>query len=315
MGNIFENLECFGIDISIVDNVLDLGTRRKTLRRQDAGAICSINDPIVINADPFLFVHENRLFLFYEETTFRRPGGRLMMVSSSDLNNWTAPVQISREDNLHFSFPFVFRDGDDVYMIPETGWSGEIRLYRAKDSGLNQWEADTVLMRRGKKDVNIIFDYADNVVYKKDDVYYLFTSILDKDGYRLLLFTSPNLRGPYDEHPCSPVCHDLMYGRNAGSLIEFEGKLYRPTQDCSQTYGGQVNLMEIVEITPLHYEEKVYSEHVLPQSTEFYRFGGHQLNFVTFKGLNIVATDAKRDRCFPVLRIVDKIKRIVGLKK
>ena len=227
----------------------------------------------------------------------------------------TDPIQISTDDNLHFSFPYVFEDDGDVYMIPETGWVGEIRLYKALSRDLTKFELDSILMHRYEKDDNIIFDFADNVLYKKNDIYYLFTSILVKDGYLLQLYISSTLRGPYREHPCSPICHSMKYGRNAGSLIEHDGKLYRPTQDCTHTYGGQVNLMEITHLTPEKYEEKTYLDKILPTAIKFYRKGGHQLNSVKFKDYTIVATDAKRDRCFPAARIVDKIRRIIGLKK
>jgi hypothetical protein len=106
----------------------------------------------------------------------------------------------------------------------------------------------------------------------------------------------------------------LKYGRNAGSIIEYAGKLYRPTQDCTNTYGGQVNVMEIMSINPSDYNEKPYLENVLPSSINFYSHGGHQLNFVDFNGHTIVATDAKRDRSFPAIRIADKIRRVLGLK-
>lgn len=315
MGNIFQKYECFGIEISEVNSIFDMTAGRKVIRRQDAGSPWCIGDPKVINADPFLFAYNGRLFLFYEETTIHNPGGRLWMVSTSDMRNWTKPLQISHEDNLHFSFPNVFEDDEEVFMIPETGWVGEIRLYRATDSSLTDFELDTVLMKRDRKQDGIIFDFADNVLYKKNGVYYLFTSILDKDGYKLLLYTSNNLRGPYSQHPSSPLCHSLEFGRNAGSLIEYDGKLYRPAQDCSKSYGGQVNVMEIIQLTPNAYEEKLYVKHLLPSNDIFYRQGGHQLNYVVFNDRIITATDAKRDRAFPAVRIADKIKRVFRLNK
>ncbi|WP_289705630.1 hypothetical protein [Bacteroides acidifaciens] len=315
MGNIFQKYECFGIEISEVKSIFDMTAERKIIRRLDTSSLWNIVDPKVINADPFLFVHNGMLFLFYEETTAHNPGGRLWMVSTSDLKNWTAPLQISHEDNLHFSFPNVFEDGGEVYMIPETGWVGEIRLYKATDSSLTRFELDSVLMRRLEKNNSIIFDFADNVLYKKDGIYFLFTSTLDSKGYQLQLYTSPTLRGPFVAHPCSPICHNLEFGRNAGSLIECDGSLYRPAQDCSQTYGGQVNVMKITQLTPEIYEETLFARHILPSSESFYRQGGHQLNYVDYKGSIIMATDAKRDRAFPVFRIADKIKRIIGLNK
>lgn len=314
MGNIFQKYECFGIEVSEVSSIFDMTAGRRIIRRQDAGSPWNITDSKVINADPFLFVHNDRLFLFYEETTFHNPGGKLWMVSTADLKNWTAPLQISHEDNLHFSFPYVFKDGGEVYMIPETGWVGEIRLYKATDSSLTKFELDTVLMKRERKQDRIIFDFADNVLHKKDGIYYLFTSILDKEGYELQLFTSDNLRGPYLKHPASPLCHSLKFGRNAGSLIEHDGRLFRPAQDCTETYGGQVHVMEITTLSQEEYNEQPYIEQILPTTEFFFAKGGHQLSYTRFKGRTIMAADAKRDRSFPGIRIYDKIMRIIEKK-
>lgn len=313
MGNIFEKFECFGIDISIVNSKLDITSKKISIRRQDAGSIFNIADPIVINADPFLFVSNDRMFLFYEQTTYRNDVGRIMMVSTSDLKEWTQPIQITDEKDVHFSFPFVFEDNGEVYMLPETGWKGEIRLYKAKDKGLTNFELDTVLMKHQAWPEGVVFDFADNVIHKKDGIYYLFTSFLDAKGYVLQLFTANTLKGPYTLHPSSPICHNNKYGRNAGSLIEHEGRLFRPAQDCSQTYGGQVNVMEITKLTPEIYEEKLYIHHILPVSDSFHRQGGHQLNCVYFRGLIVMVTDTKRDRAFPIIRIADKIKKILGI--
>lgn len=309
MGNIFQKYECFGIDVSEVPTLFEFPKNIKTIRRQDTGSRLDIADPKVINADPFLFVYKEKLFLFYEETTFRRTGGRLMMICTADLKNWSEPIQISKDNSLHFSFPYVFEADGEVYMLPETGWGGEIRLYKATNPDLTDFELDSVLMKRKDKDENIIFDFADNVLYRKDCLWYLFTSILDKNGYQLHLYTSKDLRGPYKPHPASPVCHSLKFGRNAGSLIECDGLVFRPSQDCSKTYGGQVNILRVIKLTPDEYEEEIFKENVIPSNIKFFRHGGHQLNYVTFKGKLLVALDAKRDRSFPLLRIVDKLKK------
>lgn len=311
MGDIFQKYECFGIEVSEVDSIFKMSPSRNILRIQDAGSIWNIVDPKTINADPFLFVHNDQIFLFYEETTFHNPIGRLMMVSSQDMKHWTAPIQISHEDNLHFSFPNVFEDGGEVYMIPETGWAGEIRLYHATDSSLANFELDSILMKREEKPERIIFDFADNVLYKKDGIYYLFTSILDKDGYELQLYTSKDLRGPYMSHPASPLCHSMKFGRNAGRLIEDNGKLFRPAQDCSETYGGQVHIREITSLSQDKYEEEPYIEQIIPTSEKFFVQGGHQLIYTQYKGHIIMAADAKRDRKFPIIRIYDKIMRSI----
>lgn len=308
-----EKSECFGIDISLVKDFPFFKGYKKTLKRLDAGSIWNLGNPVTIDADPFLFSYNERLYLFYEDMHFYTTGGAIKMISTDDLKHWTKPVLITHEPTTHFSFPFVFEDNGVVYMIPETGWSGEIRLYRAINDDLTEFVKDSVIFRRWPKPQHIIFDYADNIIYKKNGIYYLFTSILDDKGYQLRLYISESLRGNYKEHPCSPICHDLEFGRNAGCLIEKDDKLFRPSQDCSDVYGGQVNLLLIKELTPEIYKEVVVAKGLLPQSDPFYKQGGHQLNFARFKGQIIMATDAKRDRAFYGTRIFHKILRILKL--
>lgn len=308
-----EKSECFGIDISIVKEIPLFANYKKTIKRLDAESIWNPKNPIIIEADPFLFVHNDRLFLFYEDMHFYTTGGIIKMISTNDLKHWSKPTPITHEQGIHFSFPFVFEDNGEVYMIPETGWVGEIRLYKAQNNDLTTFALDTVLFKRTFKPKNIIFDYADTIVYKREGIYYLFTSTLDENGYELRLYISETLRGVYREHPDSPICHNLKFGRNAGSIIESNGELYRPAQDCSNVYGGQVNLLKITQISPESYKEEVFAEWVLPMDDPFYRQGGHQLSFAAFKGKIIMATDAKRDRAFYGTRIFHKILRLLKL--
>lgn len=109
----------------------------------------------------------------------------------------------------------------------------------------------------------------------------------------------------------SPVCEGNMFGRCAGSLIEKDGKLYRPAQDCSIVYGGQVHLMEIDDLTPTNYREHVLKENVLPKDMPLYKDGGHQLNFAEFLGQTVVATDVRYLCSFLMERIRLKLLKVL----
>ena len=47
--------------------------------------------PTVIVADPFLFVHKNELYLFYEEQVDLKGKGVIKMIRTSDLEKWDKP--------------------------------------------------------------------------------------------------------------------------------------------------------------------------------------------------------------------------------
>ena len=283
--------ECFGIDISIQDSKPLIDPDKKTIFRLKTGSRFSIDNPVKIDADPFLFVHKGWLFLFYEDLHYYGNGGNIAMVKTNDLVHWTKPVNIL-DDNYHYSFPFIFEDEGNVYMIPETGCNN--------------------IFEQPERPKEIIYNFCDNVLYKKEGVYYLFTSTWDGTAYKLELYTSDKLDGQYKAHPCSPIRYDNKYGRNGGPLIEHEGKLYRVAQDCAETYGGDIHLLEIEDITPTIYREKVYKENLIPKMQSYYKDGGHQLSFAEFKGKTIIATDAKNYRRFYFLKGWHKLLR--GLK-
>ena len=248
--------------------------------------------PLLFQADSFLFVKGEELFLFYELQHWDDPGC-IAMVKTKDLITWTEPQIVLRE-SFHLSFPYVFEDQDDFYMIPESQESDSIRLYQA-NGNLTSFKLVRTLLRQERKD-GIHYNYNDSHIYKKNGTYYLFTSY-QKDWmyYQELYITNDLLNGTFTKHPKSPICTSNEYGRNGGSLLQYGKKLLRVTQDCHQNYGDNVSLLEITALDSHHYEERLFRRNVFPKNNIFID-GGHQLNIVQFKGIYIYATDYKKNK-------------------
>lgn len=309
------NSECFTIDVSLQKGRPFVEKDKKSILHFKPSRWYSLFYPSIMKADPFLFVHNGRLFMFYEEMSIGNGLGRIKMVSTRDLKHWTKPVQITDEPECHFSYPFVFRDGGSIYMMPETGCDHNIRLYKATDDNLDDFKFYKTILERSTEDYKEIkFDFADSCIYRKEGIYYLFSSYLKNDVYYLELYTSDKLDGEYRLHPSSPICTGNKYGRCGGSLIESERKLYRPAQDCVASYGGQVHLMEIDELTASTYREHLVEDNLLPTELPLYKDGGHQLNFAEFNGQTVVATDCKYYCRFALERIRIKILKLLHLK-
>ena len=84
----------------------------------------------------------------------------------------------------------------------------------------------------------------------------MFTAAPGNDTLRL--FHAPELKGPWAEHPQSPIVKkDLHTARPAGRPLVIDGMLYRLGMDCSPTYGSQVRAFEITDIGPNRYAEKM----------------------------------------------------------
>ena len=155
--------------------------------------IIDIN-PTIIVADPFLFVHKGILFLFYERKKLSSPG-EIMMTCTKDLESWSKPIVVLKE-NFHLSYPFVFQDNGRIYMVPESGEDGSIRLYESINDQLSEFRFIKKIIEQNEME-EIIMGYGDSSIYKKDGVYYLMTMLhCDKPIKTLVLFISDNLFFP-----------------------------------------------------------------------------------------------------------------------
>lgn len=301
-------IECFKIQLLSFDNEKDIFNIKKGKR------IYGVNcwkpyfkaNPTIIVADPFLFEYKGKLHLFYESKGLFTPGV-LMMTSTSDWVNWSKPIVVLKEP-FHLSYPWVFEENGKVYMIPETGQDGSIRLYEATDETLSSFRLVKKLLEQ-PKDKEIRMGYSDSSIHKKDDKYYLMTMLQYSEPVNVLeLYISDKLEGPYFAHPSSPIIKSNKVGRDAGCWIEHQGKLLRVSQDCINRYGDNVHVSEITKLSPTVYEETILKEKILPTDIPFYKEGGHQFNVINFRGKWIVATDAKEYHWLLGTRILDKIK-------
>ena len=259
-------------------------------------------NPSVIIADPFLFVNNGELFLFYEKQVRWYGRGYICMRKTSDLNTWTDEAIVLVEP-FHLSFPYVFEDKGHIYMVPETGRDGSIRLYECTDTSLANWSLVTKLINDGK-------DWVDSSIIEDNGKYYLFSAVKEtQKPYEQRLFISDNIAGPYTEHPCSPIYIGNDYGRNAGSVFYYDNKWIRPTQDCSVGYGDNVSLFSINKLSATEYQEIPLKKDILYRMGK-YKEGGHQFNHVVFKGRTIVATDFKTKN-YNIIEFVRRLLRKV----
>ncbi|HZR69073.1 MAG TPA: hypothetical protein VFB01_08445 [Burkholderiales bacterium] len=206
-------------------------------------------------ADPCVIEHEGEDHVFFEEW---RPDLARGVISwmRRDGDRFTPPEPVL-ERPYHLSYPFVFRAGGDIFMVPETGHANRIEMYRAVEFP-QRWEPAQILVDG--------IAAADATVLEADGGWWMF-AVVGEAGVpkcdQLWIFHADAVGGPWRPHVRNPVKIDVRSARPAGSLFRRGGKLIRPTQDCSATYGGALTLCEVTRLTRRDYAE-VEVETLLP---------------------------------------------------
>ena len=199
------------------------------------------DDGLRFYADPFLFAHEGRTFLFVEEFPYGTGKGIISVAEWTGAGFGTPRPVL--EESHHLSYPQVFGEGDDIFMLPEGSGGGELMLYRAT-AFPDRWEHDTVLL--SGREIN------DATLYRADGRYWLFCTERFSPGSAsdtLMIFHAEALRGPWIEHKGNPITVDSRAARPGGTFIGTlpEG-LVVPVQDGSRSYGGGLGLMAVTAL-------------------------------------------------------------------
>ena len=153
---------------------------------------------------------------------------------------------------IHLSYPYIFRYDGVVYCVPECWQSHGISLYRSVDPP-RVWQKLATLVDA--------FDGVDPTLLQHEGRWWLLCSSRHQGSlHNLFIWYADTLLGPWRPHDGNPVKNDVRSSRPAGTPFAHEGHLYRPTQDCSRTYGGRVLLNRINKLTPEEFAEESVRE-------------------------------------------------------
>jgi hypothetical protein len=239
-------------------------------------------------ADPFLLRRGGLWYMFLEVGNLARGMGEIGMATSTDGLDWSYDRIVLREEH-HLSYPHVLQTEDGVFMVPESHSAYAAKLYRAAEFPL-VWEYECDLLRGPIRDATI---------FQSDGLWWVF--FCDTHTHdSLRLYMSLSLRGPWEEHPSSPiVATDRTTARPAGPVIRHGNRLFRFAQSAEPRYGSSVRAFEIHTLTPECYaEEPVGSEPLFRGSGKGWNSHGmHHAHFhVVEEGRWIAAVDGWTDR-------------------
>jgi hypothetical protein len=233
-------------------------------------------------ADPHVVFHNDQYYVFIEELIYRNLRAHLSVITIDNDGNFNAPYIVLQKP-YHLSYPFVFKYGQEYYMIPETSEHRTIELYRCAKFP-DKWEFVMNLMENVEAvDATLLF---------KDNLWWMFVNMREHPGAsfsdELFLFSSDNfLSTSWKPHPNNPIVSDVRHARPAGKIFEINGTLYRPGQDCSIRYGRAIQIHQILRLNELEYEERIVQ--TIEPNWQKHLLGTHTLN----NEAGITVTDAE----------------------
>ena len=119
------SLNNYSFDISFNKIIKVFNTKKFTLSKKRVHTF----------ADPFLISHNDELFIFMETQSIGE-NGKIKAYKTKDLKSFEDLGIILKED-YHLSYPYVFKNKSEFFLIPESQKANEINLYKFKNFPFN----------------------------------------------------------------------------------------------------------------------------------------------------------------------------------
>jgi len=203
-------------------------------------------------ADPFFINKNNKDYLFFENFNYNNSKGSIACATID--NNQLYDKKIILNKNYHMSYPFIFEENNNIYLLPEMSQAMKQDIYKVVEFPY-KWELyKTLFKNQFSADPTIYKDQNFNFwlfINQSQDPYNDLNSELYI--YKILNFETFNLI----PHKRNPVIIDSRRARNAGSIFTWNKKIIRPSQNSnSEAYGNSLNFYEIIKLDINNYEEK-----------------------------------------------------------
>lgn len=197
-------------------------------------------------ADPFLIKQDdNYYYVLCEEYLFWEEKGKITLLKVDRKRFELVSKKVVIEEDYHLSFPACVCGGNIVK--PEASKSGKYYEYLI----------DTDDMRVIHKKEILAEPTVDAIEYSKDDTIWLLTGKKRIPSTELYIYKK-DYNGEYTPISDYPVLSDNSCARGAGLFFTWNGKIYRPVQDCRGRYGRQTQIMEIEQLNDKGYKATPY---------------------------------------------------------
>jgi len=214
-------------------------------------------------ADPFLFEYENQDYVFFENYSYTTKRGKISCgkIEKGQVVN----VELVLDLDYHLSYPFIFKEAGEIYLMPETEENKRLEIYRCIDFP-TKWELVTTAFE-GEMVVDAHF-YDD----ENNKKWLFLNKKVDKATVpenELFIYQVDSIRlNRLIPHSQNPILIDARTARNGGAIFRYGNAVYRPSQrNIDARYGKALNINKIKKLTIDDYVE----EHVMTVEPNFHK--------------------------------------------
>ncbi len=254
------------------------------------------------NADPFGFKIDNKKYIIFEEYSQILKRGRIAVaeISKDKLIN----KKIVLDDKKHLSYPFIFVENNEIFMICEAYKSKKLTLYKINKANLSLQKIREIFSNHEAIDPTIV---------KFGEKYWLFYSKKEKPEENLYLAYANSLNEDFIQHPKNPIKSCKASARSGGTPFILNNELYRPAQNCQKFYGEKITINKVNILNENDFNEEFCYEILPPKNTNYNQhnfFAIHTISSLEDETL-IDALQKKFVIYKPLISIFRNLKKIV----
>ena len=280
-------------NIAVVDNSLESIVKGEPLRYK----MMKYKNKDAWYADPFVLdVNDSEIIILAEEMLFSLGHARISKLVIDRRSMTLKDVIPLLTLSTHLSYPAIIREGKDIFVYPESGYSGKLTRY------LYDIEREKLV----EHDLILEGPLADATIYTFEGSEYLFcTKLPDCNGKELLVYRHDGKTwNLFQKH-----AFNENIARMAGDFFNVNDVIYRPAQDCNASYGNGLVIQKIeLKDGKFHFAEvaRYFS------NNKVYPDGIHTLN--SYK--NVTVVDFVGKPRYPIAnKLITFTKRFVNHKK
>ncbi|WP_298480326.1 hypothetical protein [uncultured Maribacter sp.] len=204
-------------------------------------------------ADPFIFPYNSNNYIFFENFSYKTKKGKIScgIIKNNKIINKTDVLEL----NTHLSYPYIFKENGDIFLMPENTEKGGLHIYKCIEFP-NKWELYSSCFK-GER-------IADASFFKdKNNQKWLFLNKGSTENVplenELYIYKIDSLKfNTIISHKENPVLIDSRVARNAGATFNFQNKVYRPSQaNIEGIYGKHININKIEILNIDEYKERI----------------------------------------------------------